>query len=234
LPSVKLHLSNEVDYFETDHVDNTNEHDGRKRLFAHERGNWATSIFAFVYCSSHMDTLIDDYIDLMNQMLNSNNDAPTTMWKRVNELHVSVSKTFPVRYHHIEALRITISEEFKSFEKFSSAISNIDILSNEDGSTSFLVFTLDQCKRYSDIVKKVDKALVQYRLPVYYENPCFHTSIAYIAGDKRYLMTNEWKLKCQALLNEYNCIPSATTISIEDIRLKAGNRVYHLFDDKRT
>lgn len=120
--------------------------------------------------------MIDDVIEIFNN------------WNRLLELHISLSKTFPVRFHHIESIRQSIQNEL-SISKiiFSTRIENITILTNEDGSTyvyksilssiffffffyrSFLVFTLDQHKEFSKLVKIIDKILHEYRYPSYYE-----------------------------------------------------------------
>jgi hypothetical protein len=113
----------------------------RIRLFPDERGNWALSIYTYgkikiknldissfflfeVECSSHLDTMIDDLIEIFNN------------WKRLLELHISLSKTFPIRFHHIESIRKSIQHELSVSKIFFSArIENVTILTNEDGST---------------------------------------------------------------------------------------------------
>lgn len=100
---------NEIDIFEKDHVDQAND---RQRLFAHERGNWSVSVFSWINCSPYLDTLIDDLIELFNI------DERQT-WKRLDELHVSLSKTFPIRFHHIESIRNSLKQELNnSLTKF--------------------------------------------------------------------------------------------------------------------
>ncbi len=70
------------------------------------------------------------------------------------ELHISLSKTFPVRYLHIESIRKNIQQELLSsmikyrkkgilfklkrvffINRFTCRIENVTILTNEDGST---------------------------------------------------------------------------------------------------
>ncbi|CAF1138654.1 unnamed protein product [Rotaria sp. Silwood1] len=219
LPSVNIQLENEIDLTEKDFQIQTND---RTRLFPHERGNWSLSIYAFVECSSHLDTMIDDLIEIFN---NENEN-----WKHLIELHISLSKTFPIRFHHIESIRKCLQYELSiSMIKFSTRIENVTILNNEDKSTSFLVFTLDQDKQFSKLIEIVDKILHQHRYPCYYENPCFHISFAYsIEKNRQDKLPNDWKEKCLSILKQYQCQPSAITITIDDIRLKAGKRIYQL------
>jgi hypothetical protein len=48
--------------------------------------------------------MIDDLIEIFDE----------NIWKRLPELHISLSKTFPVRFHHIESIRKNIQQELSS------------------------------------------------------------------------------------------------------------------------
>ena len=104
MPSVHIELANEIDLSEKDRITETSD---RRRLFGHERGHWAVSVFAAIHCSSYLDTMIDDLIESVNSELNQ-------CWKRLNELHISLSKTFPIRFHHIESIRTSLQNELSS------------------------------------------------------------------------------------------------------------------------
>lgn len=68
--------------------------------------------------------MIDDFMELFND------------WNRLLELHISLSKTFPIRFHHIESIRNRLQYELSSSKiSFTARIENITILTNEDGST---------------------------------------------------------------------------------------------------
>ncbi|CAF1097741.1 unnamed protein product [Adineta ricciae] len=194
----------------------------RVRLFPHEEGNWALSIYAFVDCSSHMDTMIDDLLEIFNEK--------QEIWKRLGELHLSLSKTFPIRFLHIESIRKSLQDELTtSMNRFATHIENVTILNNEDSSTSFLVFTVDQHRQISRLVEIVDKILKEHRYPCYYKNPCFHVSFAYsTANNRQEKLPLDWQEKCQSIFKQYQCQPSSMMIPIDDICLKAGKRVYHL------
>jgi hypothetical protein len=110
-------------------------------------------------------------------------------WKRLIDLHISLSKTFPIRFLHIESIRQGIQNELSTSKIcFTTRIENIKILTNEDGSTfvycfsikskfdiffccyrSFLVFTLDQDRQFSKLVEIIDKILHEHRYPGYYK-----------------------------------------------------------------
>ncbi|CAF0851736.1 unnamed protein product [Adineta steineri] len=216
--SLVVYSSSDSDHDE-DKSENKND---RVRLFPDERGNWALSIYAFVEYSSHLDTMIDDIIEIFN---NENE-----IWKRLVEFHISLSKTFPIRFHHIESIRKCIQNELSvSMIKFYTRIENVRILTNEDGSTSFLVFNLDQHRQFSKLVEIIDKILDEHRYPKYYENPCFHVSFAYsTVKNREEKLPKDWQEKCQSVFKQYQCQPSAMSIIVDDIRLKAGKRTYQL------
>ncbi len=70
--------------------------------------------------------MIDDLVEIFNP----------ENWKRLMELHISLSKTFPIRFHHIESIRKSIEHEFQTSKNcFSTRIENVTILNNEDRST---------------------------------------------------------------------------------------------------
>ena len=67
--------------------------------------------------------MIDDLMELFDE----------NHWKRLTELHISLSKTFPVRFHHIESIRQGIEHEFSiSKMDFSARIEDVTILNSED------------------------------------------------------------------------------------------------------
>jgi hypothetical protein len=47
--------------------------------------------------------MIDDLIEITN--------GEKETWQRLIELHISLSKTFPIRFHHIESIRKSIQNE---------------------------------------------------------------------------------------------------------------------------
>lgn len=135
----------------------------RIRVFPHEEGNWAISVFIPVRCSSHLDTLIDELFETMRGD-----------WKKLDDLHISLSKTFPIRYLHIESIRTSLKEEFSSSSfRFTTQIENVKILDNDDRSTSFFVLTLNQTRQFRRLVRIVDEVFEKLRYPTYYEVRCF-------------------------------------------------------------
>ena len=91
-----------------------------------------------------MDTMIDDLLEIFN--------GKQEIWKRLGELHISLSKTFPIRFLHIESIRKGLQNElttsmnrydyyrnrepmFYCMNRFATHIENVTILNNDDDST---------------------------------------------------------------------------------------------------
>jgi hypothetical protein len=75
--------------------------------------------------------MIDDLMEIFDE----------NQWKRLTELHISLSKTFPIRFLHIESIRQALQHEL-SIAKicFTTRIENVTILTNEDKSTFVYIF----------------------------------------------------------------------------------------------
>ncbi|CAF5225854.1 unnamed protein product, partial [Rotaria magnacalcarata] len=100
--------------------------------------------------------------------------------------------------HHIESIRKGLQHELSlSMIQFSARIENVTILTNEDESTSFLVFTLDQDRQFAKLIEIIDKILREHRYPGYYANPCFHISFSYsMDKSRKENLPKDWKEKC--------------------------------------
>ena len=48
---------------------------------------------------------------MIDDLIESFNSAENNRWRRLPELHISLSKTFPVRFHHIESIRKSLQQE---------------------------------------------------------------------------------------------------------------------------
>jgi len=64
--------------------------------------------------------MIDDLIEIIN--------GEKETWQRLIELHISLSKTFPIRFHHIESIRKSIQNELSiSMIKYKNKIKSIQM-----------------------------------------------------------------------------------------------------------
>ncbi|CAL8080708.1 unnamed protein product [Calicophoron daubneyi] len=156
------------------HFDDPNLHQCRQRSFPHETGNWATSVF--INCSSALDTLL-------MQILRNPKLLHNSLWHLfapVEELHLSLSKTWPIMHHWIDGLIQALTEGFSSVEKC-----HVDIFVNEEASRSFVALctTSGSSDHLIPVVKIVDRCVQSFRGPVYYKDPRFHVSMLWCKGD---------------------------------------------------
>ena len=95
---------------------------------------------------------------MIDGLVESVNSNESNRWKRLPELHISLSRTFPVRFHHIDSIRTSLQQELSQSmvkyvspsaspinalsqppSRFSSRLEHVTILTNENGSTCVLL-----------------------------------------------------------------------------------------------
>ncbi|XP_046382788.1 U6 snRNA phosphodiesterase [Ischnura elegans] len=200
------------------HVDDPNLHDGRVRSFPHERGNWSTYVFVPYVPSLVINSLSDVLVALME---------PEVLLKRVEDLHVSVTRTVILRHHWIDPFVDSVQKSLIGFPSFSLGFGNLEVFTNEEKTRTFIGFTVDiGGDKLSRITQEMDKCLEDFKLPPFYSNPAFHLSIVWCLGDK----TKEIKermpsveLVHQQFLKAH---PSEWHTEINQVDCKCGNKLY--------
>ncbi|KAF5400396.1 U6 snRNA phosphodiesterase [Paragonimus heterotremus] len=196
----------------TMHKDNAELHQMRQRSFAHEVGQWASSIY--IDCSL-------DLCHITSALSTSDALSEQTVWQRFQaceKIHLSLSKTWSVRYHWIDNL---VQSLIKSLCSFPSSI----ILTY----LSFLGLctTRESAEHLSSLVMLVDRSVEAFRGPCYYKSPKFHVSFFWCNGDIQ-RMNTEVELKqlksCAnaALQPEH----AKTQILVDTISCKCGNKLF--------
>ena len=107
--------------------------------------------------------------------------------------HLSLSRTVYLRSHHIEPfvadLRKALSWARAFILRFAGGGREGGrgggLLVNDEKTRSFLTVPVEEGgeERLLRLVGSVDEVLRRYRLPVYYEEPLFHLSVASVRGD---------------------------------------------------
>lgn len=147
----------------------------------------------------------------------------------IESTHVSLSKTFIVRYHWIQNFCSTLQEQFSetSFQFQLQLIPEIVYFSNDEGTRHFACVLLDECCRpiVASIIQKVDKCLKEFNLPAYYEDPSEHVSILW----KLNSFTSEEKLQISTIITElFSSNKEDFKMLIEKISLKIGNKLMEI------
>ncbi|XP_011408967.2 PREDICTED: U6 snRNA phosphodiesterase-like [Amphimedon queenslandica] len=94
-------------FSEGDHIDVAEDHDGRKRSFAHVRGNWPTYIYIPI-------TFPDGFNNVMESFLKKSSQDVIPFQ---SQFHLSLSRTVPIQYHWIQPLTASLMESITNNHK---------------------------------------------------------------------------------------------------------------------
>ncbi|XP_047026512.1 U6 snRNA phosphodiesterase 1 [Helicoverpa zea] len=200
------------------HTDNPELHGGRSRLFPHVRGNWAS----FVYVNYDQIDAVCNLIDKLEEVVVTKSES----CHRCDDFHISLSRTFVLKYHFISAFSSSLHKCLANTESFHLGFGAVKIYCNEDCSRTFISLEVDPFaqKHLQEISNKVDQVLTEFQLPPFYENPSFHMSILWVNGDK--------KFELESILDELNEIlsqeveKSLHAVLVETINCKSGNKYF--------
>jgi hypothetical protein len=195
--------------------DNPNEHQGRRRQIEHVEGNWASHIF--IDCSflnENLGGFSDKVIEMFKQSSTSIN--------KIESPHLSLSKTFILKFHWIENFTKVLAEniKFSSFDlQFSS---KVVFLSNEDKSRFFACLLIaDHCEPLvEDIINQINGSLREFELPSYYENLILHASFLWKLSE----FTDEEKSYISSGIEEF-MKDKLLNLFVESITFKTGNKI---------
>ncbi|KAF6778284.1 hypothetical protein AHF37_02209 [Paragonimus kellicotti] len=224
----------------TMHKDNAEVHQMRQRSFAHEVGQWATSIY--IDCSL-------DLCHITSALSTSGVLNEQTVWQRFQaceKIHLSLSKTWSVRYHWIDNLVQSLIKSLANFPRYALSIKfsgirfsvqfdYFDLFVNEEGSRSFLGLctTRESAEHLSLLVMLIDRSVEAFRGPCYYKSPKFHVSFFWCNGDIQRMNTGlelkQLKSCANAALQPEH---AKTQIMVDTISLNYSPNVAVLFDDQ--
>ncbi|XP_052741642.1 U6 snRNA phosphodiesterase 1 [Bicyclus anynana] len=203
-----------------EHVDDSNLHGGRVRSFPHVRGNWATFVYIDYPDKENLLKLIDKFATTLATVDES--------CSKCEDIHISLSKTFVLKYHMINTFTSSLQEVLKNIDSFELGFESVDVFCNEDKTRTFIALKVDCfAHRYLiSITKKIDNILRDFRLPEFYNEPSFHMSILSINGDKKQCV-----LKILHQLNQHfmNQEEKVDTIIINKVNCKSGNKYYQYY-----
>nr|XP_039273628.1 U6 snRNA phosphodiesterase-like [Styela clava] len=199
------------------HVDSPELHQGRKRTFPHQRGNWATFVFAKIPI-----TLEDK---LRTHVLQSLNFLKTD-WTICDDFHISLSRTVSLPHHCIDPFFSELKIGLKDFKSISLRIlASIQVYTNDENTRTFLSFPIHS--DYNEILialsKRIDTVFTRFRLQEYYKNPSFHISFAWICNEN--VKSLELINNDVGQLNHYfSNLEYDDFFQITEIICKAGNK----------
>ncbi|KAL3275219.1 hypothetical protein HHI36_019988 [Cryptolaemus montrouzieri] len=154
--------------------DKPSEHQGRVRSFQHERGNWATFIYIPYQSHYQFNHIIDWIIDFV----------PEVSLNKVEDFHISLTRTVILKYHWIFPFMNTVKENTCNYSRFIAMFGDFRVYCNEERTRTFIGLEIKTGRdTLRSLVKDLDKCLLEFKLPQFYEDPSFHMSIVWCLGD---------------------------------------------------
>jgi Uncharacterised conserved protein len=154
-----------------------------ERSIPHIRGNWAGHVFL----SLNEDDLAGEWkehaisaTERLRTGLEKLGWSGTVVAHR--QLHVSLSRPFFLQLGSIESFHRELQQALSHERALVLQTEKEMILSNEEGTRSFLTWKLVDNQTLRRIVVQIDAVMLKYKQQVYYNPPIFHVSLASLPG----------------------------------------------------
>eukprot|EP01029_Cantina_marsupialis_P028199 TRINITY_DN775850_c0_g1_i1.p1 TRINITY_DN775850_c0_g1~~TRINITY_DN775850_c0_g1_i1.p1 ORF type:complete len:251 (-),score=52.81 TRINITY_DN775850_c0_g1_i1:230-982(-) len=180
--------------------------DNTTRSFEHVDGNWPSLVFAAIG-----ETDFEIPKDEILQSYEWNQDMGAI------GVHLSLSKPFVLRKHHISSFVKKLKHSLKGITPFTMRMTDASIFVNEDKSRSFLVFNGTKGRiKLIQVTKLIDVILREYKQEPYFDDPIPHFSIAHCVEDLSSLC--DWSIKIQ----------KPVSIQVNEISCQVGNQCFRI------
>ncbi|KAI8982415.1 hypothetical protein BDF20DRAFT_866808 [Mycotypha africana] len=145
---------------------------GRIRTVPHIADSWATYVYCKVDLSSEMKTLSPHLLHSEGVVL-------------IEEQHISLSRPVYLKKFQLDSFAKDVRDTFSGQTPFHVSFAQAATLVNDEKTRAF--YTLEIGKGYNELyscMQSIDRVMNKYRLPVFYDPPRFHTSIAWALSEK--------------------------------------------------
>ena len=164
--------------------------DGRVRSFPHVEGNYAGFVYVPLRGIEGLEAASVAATKIAQETLNKKwreggSGRGQCLLHRipVQDLHISVSRTFALRRVEIKRVVDDLRRTLNAIPCFDAAVSGIDLYSNDDRTRSFVGLSLSVgAARMQTTTRAVDYALSTVHVEPFYEEMRFHVSVAWFAG----------------------------------------------------
>jgi len=187
--------------------DDSASHQGRTRLFEHERGNWATYIYVPCPKMELVESIQEKLIEYGLEI--------------IENPHISLTKTVVLQYHWIQRFISDIKFNITSIERFTITFGNLEVFCNDNCTRTFVGFLVQSPEVLSQCVDQLDNVLSSYDLPKYYKDPKFHLSVAWCLGDQ----SKQLRTKLNSLELEIDA-DTCRLLRVDNLMCKTGNKKY--------
>ncbi|EDS32020.1 conserved hypothetical protein [Culex quinquefasciatus] len=166
--------------------------------------------------------------DLQQQIIDKASKELSLELNRVDNLHMSLTKTFVIRHHNITAFVEDIRNAVSGSKRFIVLPSNLAIYVNEEQTRTFLAVKIDETsfRPLEQLVDALDGCMREYKLPVFYQERSFHVSILWTLGNQRDKLEGilpELDELFNAIYEEEYC---DMNVNVKRLHLKCGNKFY--------
>ncbi|XP_068722684.1 U6 snRNA phosphodiesterase 1-like isoform X1 [Montipora capricornis] len=210
---------------DTEYEEDPCQHDGRVRTFPHFPGNWAMQVFIPFMASAEFENLVTSLTASLSAAIFL--DVYKLSHK---ELHVSVSRTVPIRHYWIDPIVQQLREGLSSIHRFTCALQYPELYTNDEKTRSFLALRIaNECQKFQDIVRVVDGIFGQFALPAFYKDPSFHVSVAWFLGDVFSKDANDFQTNLQGVFEGKVCekeIARSLVLQVKEVHCRIGNKLF--------
>ncbi|XP_076449713.1 U6 snRNA phosphodiesterase 1-like isoform X5 [Babylonia areolata] len=191
-----------------DKEDDPKQHGGRVRSFPHVE----------VSADERLNSFADKLLTVL-QPLN---------FERMDDLHISLSRTVCIRHHWISPLTESLKEKFQQLHSCYCDVGSVEMYTNDEKSRTFISMEVNpEENNLMEYISVVDTCFREFDLPSFYENPSFHISLIWCVGDVISQITKKMAEKLQRLASEfYNTHPDLSVVPVNQVLLKTGNKTF--------
>ncbi|KAF9534525.1 hypothetical protein CPB83DRAFT_844374 [Crepidotus variabilis] len=173
-------------------VDDPSLHQGRIRTTPHVDGQFAAHVYVSVGLSrrSHLYKTVQDILcDAKRNVPTLYEIVSTSADTQRADLHISLSRPIFLRAHQREDLKRAVKNIVKAHKAFTLSFAVLSELINDEKTRTFLAMEVGAGHHELHAISKALRPVLQsFRQQEYYDNPKFHTSIAWAllqrAGDR--------------------------------------------------
>jgi 2'-5' RNA ligase len=201
-------------------VERPEEHQGRLRSFPHVRGNWASYAYAR---GSDIDWGVLQRS--VGRVLSTS--LGHLEFSAIEDPHVSVTRVVTLRHHWIDAFVSSAGKALSEMSAFSVFWTGFDVFVNEEGTRTFVGLGVNG-HQLTDVVKRFDSVLEQFRLPAFYSDPSFHVSLLWCLGDHGAALREQVDQLNQVLERLVSEEGFEDSMDICEFEAKIGNKLFRL------
>lgn len=194
----------------SDDPSHVKENNDRVRGFPHKEGNWPSHIYI-------VPSATEKYrngIRCAEALMRKNVEQRIVHAIDPDDMHVSLTRPFVLRRHHIDRFVESVRKALSDVEGFTFQFDGVMVLVNDENTRSFGSMTVGKGKEeFVKIIRTLDSVLAEYRQPTYYEEAIPH-------------MSTVWCLGKTKGARKWSSIDETEEFYADHVDMKIGNRCF--------